>query len=942
MKTSPEFFTALAERLGWALLHSLWQGALGAAALAVALHFLRRHRAAARHAVCMVAMLLLAASVAVSAWRVRPGAVPVYGMRPEAEMVARNASVAEAAAPLSPTESAPLAASETASSVMSISAAPVRAVRSWRASFEPLLPWISAAWVCGVALLSVRHFAGWRRMGLIRRNGTNARPELQQNFAGLLEKFGRGAGVRLLESADAAVPMLAGLFKPAVLLPLRVVSGLGAREIEAILAHELAHLVRRDAWSNLAQVAIETLFFYHPAMWWIGRRARQERENAADDLTLEVCADRRVYAEALAQLAEMHLGPQAALAATGGSLLARIRRIVRPAPVETPASGWSLGLPALLTALALAAIFRAHADDAKAPPAAIETNSLPDTNELVQKAAKEAQTWIDDMLQTNDRSKQRTAIERPRLAILSDDAARQLAGLIAFDRLLSRGMMVLAFDSVDYTPPREHIIELLKSAEPQIRLYAALCFRGHLEKSLFDLEIYIALADDPSPEVRDVARGYFIAARKEHLTGSSVFAMPSQAPALKALLEKPHVTGEFRESLKDILARCEAPTASSEKSFDWNDLPQPGDRRLRTMIFNNGCTVAMTLGSALPVEQAKANGILHAGETTAAADRTVLHVSADGIVRLDGKAQLLSDLITKLKSAVEHAPDHAVVIYGDKGVNYTFLVQILDACRAAKVWNVAFSTAPEKSAAQTSEPAAQVAAIEKPEIEVEWKGKWWAATVLKKDGEKTHIHYVGFGGEWDEWVTTERVRPIAAAAVSTETPSSKTEDEKKKEEVARRVEKNRQAARVRAADDRQTYQAAELAEIESLYQVANKNWRTEEARASLKKLLEKFDRANRTGCATLYMGQMSEGQERLDYLTRAVEKFSDCYYFNGCQVGGYGRYVLALTLWEKGEKDKARALLAELKTTYKDATDHRGRPMGETTEAVEKELAAKE
>ena len=90
------------------------------------------------------------------------------------------------------------------------------------------------------------------------------------------------------------------------------------------------------------------------------------------------------------------------------------------------------------------------------------------------------------------------------------------------------------------------------------------------------------------------------------------------------------------------------------------------------------------------------------------------------------------------------------------------------------------------------------------------------------------------------------------------------------------------------------------------------------------------------------MGQMSEGAERLEYLTRAVEKFSDCYYFNGCQVGGYGRYVLALTLWDKGEKEKARALLAELKTTYKEATDHRGRPMSEVAEAVEKELAAKE
>lgn len=165
------------------------------------------------------------------------------------------------------------------------------------------------------------------------------------------------------------------------------------------------------------------------------------------------------------------------------------------------------------------------------------------------------------------------------------------------------------------------------------------------------------------------------------------------------------------------------------------------------------------------------------------------------------------------------------------------------------------------------------------------------------------------------------------------------EDNSKKLERLR--EENKLNARKRAAEDRRTYKPEELAEIESLYQVANKNWRTDEARASLKKLLDKFDKANRTGCATLYMGQMSQGKERIDYLTRAVEKFSDCYYLNGCQVGGYGRYVLALTLWESGEKDKARTLLAELKKNFKDAIDHKGRPMSEIAEAAEKELEAK-
>jgi polyhydroxyalkanoate synthesis regulator phasin len=165
--------------------------------------------------------------------------------------------------------------------------------------------------------------------------------------------------------------------------------------------------------------------------------------------------------------------------------------------------------------------------------------------------------------------------------------------------------------------------------------------------------------------------------------------------------------------------------------------------------------------------------------------------------------------------------------------------------------------------------------------------------------------------------------------------------EKPDRKLERQREENQTKARNRAAEDSRHYKPDELAEIEALYQVANKNWRTDEAKTSLKKLLDKFDKSNRTGCATLYMGQMSEGKERIDYLTRAVEKFSDCYYLDGCQVGGYGRYVLALTLWESGEKDKARALLGELKTKFKDATDHKGRPMSVLAEAAEKAFAAK-
>ena len=361
-----ELFSQNAERLGWTVIHSLWQGAIAAMALGVALRLLRHRSAAARHGVCLVAMLTMLAAAVVTALLIPPQTVPVHlprvapetyaTMPPSAAEVSESGSTSSNLAPFPDDHG--LAHVSGAMQSMEIA-------KPWRERLTPLLPWIAGAWLLGVLVLSLRHCGGLWRLRALRRRAVTMGGETHRIFVRLCERFCPDRVVRLLESAEMLAPMLTGILKPIVLLPARVVTGLSAAEIEAILAHELAHLVRHDAWSNLAQVVIETLFFYHPAVWWIGRCARRERENAADDLALEVCADRRVYAGALAHLAEMHLNQQAALAATGGSLLARIQRIVRPAPVETPPSGWSLGIPALLIGLVLLAVIAARAQETK-------------------------------------------------------------------------------------------------------------------------------------------------------------------------------------------------------------------------------------------------------------------------------------------------------------------------------------------------------------------------------------------------------------------------------------------------------------------------------------------------------------------------------------------------------------------------------------------------
>src|SRR5205085_6589248 len=107
---------------------------------------------------------------------------------------------------------------------------------------------------------------------------------------------------RLCRSALVEVPTAIGFMKPVILLPASTLTGLAPAQIEAILAHELAHIRRHDYFVNLLQSVIETLLFYHPAVWWVSRRVREERELCCDDLAVRASGDAIAYARALSEL----------------------------------------------------------------------------------------------------------------------------------------------------------------------------------------------------------------------------------------------------------------------------------------------------------------------------------------------------------------------------------------------------------------------------------------------------------------------------------------------------------------------------------------------------------------------------------------------------------------------------------------------------------------
>src|SRR6185436_14777243 len=200
----------------------------------------------------------------------------------------------------------------------------------------------------------LRLLTGWLWVQRLRTHGVSAADETCRRMtARLSRRLHIRRAITLLESTLVDVPTVIGFLKPVVLLPASVLGGLTPQQLEAILAHELAHIRRHDYLVNLLQTLVETVLFYHPAVWWVSRRIRIERENCCDDLAVSLCGDPVAYATALADLEALRSDPapdhHIAMAATGGSLLMRVRRLLgAPASHTGRGPAWLAGSVALL------------------------------------------------------------------------------------------------------------------------------------------------------------------------------------------------------------------------------------------------------------------------------------------------------------------------------------------------------------------------------------------------------------------------------------------------------------------------------------------------------------------------------------------------------------------------------------------------------------------
>jgi beta-lactamase regulating signal transducer with metallopeptidase domain len=336
---------ALTNALGWAILHSLWQGALVALALAACLGVLRHQSASLRYHVSLAALATSFGLFAGSFW---------YAYQPS---LAEAAPAARADDPLL-AQLLQLGLWDQAS-LAALTWAECHTWADYSAwatqQFGLHVDWVATLWLVGVGLFLLRFASGLAYSHRLRQVGTSpVAPEWEARLLGIKARLGMSRPVRLLQSALVAVPTVVGWLRPVILFPVGMLAALPPHELDSIVAHELAHIKRNDYLVNLLQSLVEVVLFYHPATWWISARIDEERENCCDDLAVATVGDAYTYIRALAGLAELRTRTQApALAATGrsGQLLQRIKRIAK----KTEPKNWMnlQNFPARLVAVLL-------------------------------------------------------------------------------------------------------------------------------------------------------------------------------------------------------------------------------------------------------------------------------------------------------------------------------------------------------------------------------------------------------------------------------------------------------------------------------------------------------------------------------------------------------------------------------------------------------------
>jgi uncharacterized protein (TIGR03435 family) len=317
--------STLTEAISIALAQALWQDVVVAYGLSLALRALRRRSASVRYVISCAALSLMV-------------------LWPVSSALSRLGS-----APAKPMPSVLMPATDVVRAVPELVRATWSvATRQEVLSVAPIERWALPLWAIGVVLFSLRAVGSATYAMKLTRRAAPADPALVASV-GLAERMRIAGRVRVAISTLMSAPATVGVWRPVLLMPPAAALGLTPEQFEAVIAHELAHIRRHDYLVNILQVLVETLFFYHPAIWWASRQIRVERELCCDDDAVRECGDALSYAKALSAIARYPLTtPRLTLGAANGPLVRRIERLLG---VETREYAPSLWSPALAVTL---------------------------------------------------------------------------------------------------------------------------------------------------------------------------------------------------------------------------------------------------------------------------------------------------------------------------------------------------------------------------------------------------------------------------------------------------------------------------------------------------------------------------------------------------------------------------------------------------------------
>ncbi len=318
------------EAFGWMILHSLWQGALISVILGLMMILTRRFSAKSRYFIAIVAMLFMPVVSIYTFFRYYTPAksVETVGMQ------AVNNDPAITSGKMQIVKKQVAVTTQPADETGFIDR-----MRSYSKYFYQHIPLIVTLWLLGMLVFALKFLGGLAYTQRLKHYRVQpVSDEWQQTFSRLAEMLNLKKAARILQSTLVKVPMVVGYFKPVVLIPVSAFTGLSPEQLETVILHEMAHIVRKDYLINILQSVAEIIFFYHPAIWWMSKMVRAEREHCCDDIAIEKSGDSVGFAKALANIQEqMYYNEKLAVAISGSSknLIKRIQRLLNQPNMKT-------------------------------------------------------------------------------------------------------------------------------------------------------------------------------------------------------------------------------------------------------------------------------------------------------------------------------------------------------------------------------------------------------------------------------------------------------------------------------------------------------------------------------------------------------------------------------------------------------------------------------